>query len=36
MSEQEEHGQPVAMNLFWNEFIRHSMENWQPEFLQLS
>ena len=24
------------MNLFWNEFIRQTMENWQSEFLQLS
>lgn len=24
------------MNIFWNEFIRQTMENWQPEFLQLS
>jgi hypothetical protein len=34
--EQNEHSQPVAMNLFWNEFIRQTMENWQSEFLQLS
>ncbi len=36
VSEQNEHDQPVAMNLFWNEFIRQTMENWQSEFLQLS
>jgi hypothetical protein len=36
VSEQNEHGQPVTMNLFWNEFIRQTMENWQSEFLQLS
>ena len=36
IEEQYEHGQPVAMNLFWNEFIRQTMENWQSEFLQLS
>ena len=36
MSEQEEHGQPIAMNLFWNEFIRQTTENGQSEFLQLS
>ena len=36
VSEQNEHGQPVAMNFFWNEFIRQTMENWQSEFLQLS
>ena len=24
------------MNLFWNEFIRQTMENWQSELLQLS
>ena len=33
--EQDRHGQPVAMNLFWNEFIKHTRENWQSEFLQL-
>jgi hypothetical protein len=36
VEEQNEHGQPVEMNLFWNEFIRQTMENWQSEFLQLS
>src|ERR1044072_358191 len=36
IEEQNEHGQPLAMNLFWNEFIRQTMENWQSEFLQLS
>ena len=36
IEEQYQHGQPVAMNLFWNEFIRQTMENWQSEFLQLS
>jgi hypothetical protein len=36
VSEQNEHDQPVAMNLFGNEFIRQTMENWQSEFLQLS
>ena len=36
VSEQNEHGQPVSMNLFWNEFTRQTMENWQSEFLQLS
>lgn len=34
--EQKEHGQPVNLNSFWNEFIRQTMENWQSEFLQLS
>ena len=24
------------MNLFWNEFIRQTTENWQSEFLQFS
>jgi hypothetical protein len=36
VEEQNEHGQPVVMNVFWNEFIRQTMENWQSEFLQLS
>jgi hypothetical protein len=36
VSEQNEHDQPVVMNLFWNEFIRQTRENWQSEFLQLS
>ena len=36
IKEQYEHDQPVAMNLFWNEFIRQTIENWQSEFLQLS
>lgn len=36
VSEQNEHDQPVVMNLFWNEFIRQTRENWQFEFLQLS
>ncbi len=36
IEEQYEHDQPVAMNFFWNEFIRQTMENWQSEFLQLS
>jgi len=36
VSEQNEHGQPVSMNLFWNEFTRQTMENWQSEFLQMS
>jgi uncharacterized short protein YbdD (DUF466 family) len=36
VEEQNEHGQPIIMNLFWNEFIRQTMENWQSEFLQLS
>ncbi|HYF99563.1 MAG TPA: DUF6766 family protein [Candidatus Saccharimonadales bacterium] len=36
VEEQNEHGQPVKMNAFWNEFIRQTTENWQSEFLQLS
>ena len=36
IEERYKHDQPVAMNLFWNEFIRQTMENWQSEFLQLS
>ena len=36
VEEQNEHGQPVIMNIFWNEFLRQTMENWQSEFLQLS
>lgn len=35
-SEQNEHGQPISMSIFWNEFIRQTTENWQSEFLQLS
>jgi hypothetical protein len=34
--EQNEHGQPLEMNAFWNEFIRQTTENWQSEFLQLA
>ncbi|HKR74897.1 MAG TPA: DUF6766 family protein [Candidatus Nitrosocosmicus sp.] len=36
VQEQQDHDQPVSMNLFWNEFIRQTTENWQSEFLQLS
>jgi hypothetical protein len=36
VDEQNQHGQPVIMNAFWNEFIRQTTENWQSEFLQLS
>ena len=36
VQEQQDHAQPVSMNLFWNEFIRQTTENWQSEFLQLS
>jgi hypothetical protein len=34
--EQNQHGQSIEMNIFWNEFIRQTTENWQSEFLQLS
>jgi hypothetical protein len=34
--EQNQHGQSIEMNVFWNEFIRQTTENWQSEFLQLS
>jgi hypothetical protein len=34
--EQNQHGQQIEMNVFWNEFIRQTTENWQSEFLQLS
>ena len=36
VDEQNQHGQPISMNVFWNEFIRQTTENWQSEFLQLS
>ncbi|NOJ32599.1 MAG: hypothetical protein DA329_10720, partial [Candidatus Nitrosocosmicus sp.] len=36
IQEQQDHQQPVTTNLFWNEFIRQTTENWQSEFLQLS
>lgn len=36
VEEQQDHGQPLTMNAFWNEFIRQTTENWQSEFLQLS
>ena len=36
VEEQNQHGQPISMNIFWNEFIRQTTENWQSEFLQLS
>ena len=36
VEEQNQHGQPISMNVFWNEFIRQTTENWQSEFLQLS
>jgi hypothetical protein len=36
VEEQQDHGQPLTMNTFWNEFIRQTTENWQSEFLQLS
>jgi hypothetical protein len=36
VQDQQDHDQPVSMNLFWNEFIRQTAENWQSEFLQLS
>jgi hypothetical protein len=36
VEEQQNHGQPLTMNAFWNEFIRQTTENWQSEFLQLS
>lgn len=36
IQEQQDHDQPTTMNLFWNEFIRQTTENWQSEFLQLS
>jgi hypothetical protein len=36
VDEKNQHGQPIAMNIFWNEFIRQTTENWQSEFLQLS
>ncbi len=36
VDEQNQHNQPISMNIFWNEFIRQSTENWQSEFLQLS
>ncbi|VFJ15156.1 DUF6766 family protein [Candidatus Nitrosocosmicus franklandus] len=34
--EQNQHHQPILMNVFWNEFVRQTTENWQSEFLQLS
>jgi hypothetical protein len=36
VDEQNQHNQPISMNIFWNEFIRQTTENWQSEFLQLS
>jgi hypothetical protein len=36
VEEQNQHGQQIEMNVFWNEFIRQTTENWQSEFLQLS
>ncbi|HKX97601.1 MAG TPA: DUF6766 family protein [Candidatus Nitrosocosmicus sp.] len=36
VEEQNQHNQPISMNIFWNEFIRQTTENWQSEFLQLS
>jgi len=36
IEEQNQHGQPIEMYAFWNEFIRQTTENWQSEFLQLS
>jgi|SRR5215210_1650170 len=36
VEEQNQHGQSIEMNVFWNEFIRQTTENWQSEFLQLS
>jgi hypothetical protein len=36
VEEQNQHNQPILMNVFWNEFIRQTTENWQSEFLQLS
>jgi hypothetical protein len=36
VSKQKEHGQPLEMNAFWNEFTRQTIENWQSEFLQLA
>ena len=36
VEEQNQHNQPISMNVFWNEFIRQTTENWQSEFLQLS
>jgi hypothetical protein len=36
VEEQNQHSQPISMNVFWNEFIRQTTENWQSEFLQLS
>jgi hypothetical protein len=36
VEEQNQHGQSIEINIFWNEFIRQTTENWQSEFLQLS
>jgi hypothetical protein len=36
VEEQNQHEQQIEMNVFWNEFIRQTTENWQSEFLQLS
>jgi hypothetical protein len=33
--EQQEHGQPIQFDGYFNETLRDTMENWQSEFMQL-
>jgi hypothetical protein len=35
IQEQQEHGQPVEFDGYFNETFRDTMENWQSEFMQL-
>ena len=35
IQEQQEHGQPIQFDGYFNETLRDTMENWQSEFMQL-
>jgi hypothetical protein len=35
IQEQQEHGQPIQFEGYFNETLRDTMENWQSEFMQL-
>jgi hypothetical protein len=35
IQEQQEHGQPIMFDGYFNETMRDTMENWQSEFMQL-